>query len=404
MRLQLTENAIKREHAKLAPGARAELADTHLPGLRLRLKAGDVQRAAWVLGMRDPSGKAIRVPLGRYPDMGIKEARELARKQRVAVKAGADPIGQARAKRAAARDALAGIGTLDALVSAYERQRGSKLRSWAEQRRRVASVFAKAMDKPVTSLTRLGLQAIADAHPGQQSAAAAVRYLRPILRWAGTRGLASSDLAATQPPAVVQRRDRVLSDAELGRLLPVLSTDAGGYGRLCRFILLTLARREEAAGMRWRDVDLRAGTWTISSDRAKNAREHVVPLPRQARDLLVEIGTGEPGALVFATCGGRAFANHDRATKALSAAAGVHGWTRHDLRRTGATTLGKLGEPPHVIEAALNHAAIGGQLAALYNRARYRAEVAAALQRLADMLDALEAGTSRVVPFRAVAG
>ena len=398
MRLRLTEPAITSAAKKLAPGARAELADTVLPGLRLRLTGSG--GASWVLGMRDPSGKARRVPLGRFPDVGIAAAREKARAQRVVVKAGADPIAEARARRVLGRDASAGIGTLAALIDVYARQKGDKLRSWTEQRRRIASVFADVIERPVAALTHLGLQAIADAHPGQQSAAAAVRYLRPIVRWAGTRGLAPVDLARIEPPAVVKRRDRVLSRDEMARLLPVLQADATGYGRLYRFVLLTLVRREEASGARWRDIDISGGTWTIGADRAKNGKAHVIPLSRQARELLDAIGTGAPSELVFSTAGGLAFGNHDRATKRLSSMAGVHGWTRHDLRRTGATTLGELGEAPHVIEAALNHAAIGGQIAALYNRSRYRPEVAAALQRLADVLDGIEAGGAEAVPLR----
>jgi hypothetical protein len=59
--------------------------------------------------------------------------------------------------------------------------------------------------------------------------------------------------------------------------------------------------------------------------------------------------------------------------------------------------MGEAGELPHVIEAALNHTAVHSQLAATYNQARYRPEVAAALQRLADHLDGIEAGGAVVV-------
>src|SRR5271156_6473045 len=77
----------------------------------------------------------------------------------------------------------------------------------------------------------------------------------------------------------------------------------------------------------------------------------------------------------------------------------TEGWTRHDLRRTGATMLGEMGELPDIIEAALNHVTIHSPLAATYNRSRYRPQVAAALQRLADALDGIEAGATKVVPL-----
>ena len=59
--------------------------------------------------------------------------------------------------------------------------------------------------------------------------------------------------------------------------------------------------------------------------------------------------------------------------------------------------LGDLGTEPHVIEAALNHAAIHSALASLYNRSRYLPQVRDALQRLADRLDGIAAGGADVV-------
>jgi hypothetical protein len=90
----------------------------------------------------------------------------------------------------------------------------------------------------------------------------------------------------------------------------------------------------------------------------------------------------------------------DHATRQIMVASGTSGWHRHDLRRTGATLLGELGVEPHVIEAALNHQHIGSPLASLYNRARYRTQVADALQRLADVLDSIAEGAAVVVPLR----
>ena len=108
-----------------------------------------------------------------------------------------------------------------------------------------------------------------------------------------------------------------------------------------------------------------------------------------------------PSALIFAVTTGAPLGNWHRETKALQGASGTAGWTRHDLRRTGATMLGEMGELPDIIEAALNHVSIRSPLAATYNRSRYRPQVAAALQRLADALDGIEEGAATVVPLRA---
>jgi integrase len=169
-------------------------------------------------------------------------------------------------------------------------------------------------------------------------------------------------------------------------------------------MLLTLARRQEVAGARWRDVNLETRTWTILA--TKNGEKHVVPLSRQALEVLRSrlttgsVASPDPNAPVFATSKGAPLGDWDRETKVVHRASNTASWTRHDLRRTGATMLGEMGELPDIIEAALNHVSIRSPLAATYNRSRYRPQVAAALQRLADALDGIEAGTVNVVPLR----
>jgi hypothetical protein len=59
--------------------------------------------------------------------------------------------------------------------------------------------------------------------------------------------------------------------------------------------------------------------------------------------------------------------------------------------------MGELGVAPEIVEAALNHAAIHSRLAATYNKARYRPQVADALQRLGDALDGIEQGAATVI-------
>jgi integrase len=333
------------------------------------------------------------------PKMGLADARKAADTMRVAVRSGADPVAEGRRKRAIGRDAKEGIGTLAAMVELYGKKRGNALKSWPDCKRRVESVFAKQMKRPVATMRRVDLQFEADNWPSAQSAAAAVRYIRPILKWAsrGGREYVARDLADLTPPATVGRRERVLSRDELSRLLPVLRASERPYGRSMLLMLLTACRREEAGAARWRDVDFDARIWTIPE--TKNGKKHMVPLSRQAAGLLA--GTKPNGAkpddLIFFTTGGLRLANWDKGTQPLQTASKTEGWTRHDLRRTAATLMGELGEQPHVIEAALNHASVHSQLAATYNQARYRPEVETALQRLADALDGISAGRAEVV-------
>ena len=388
--------AVKRAKAG---GVREELADTDHRGLRVRITpAGS---ATWVLGCRDKEGRARRYGLGRWPDMGVAAARGAARQTRADVGKGVDPILEARKKRAATKNASAGVGTLAAILDVYARQHGATLRSWPECRKRIDSVFARHLTRPLTALTRTELQITADGWKSAQSAAAAVRYIRPVLKWAAGREYAPEDLARLKPPAKVGRRDRVLSRSELAALLPVLRASDRPYGPALHFLLLTLARREELGGARWADVDLKAATWSLPT--TKNKQVHVVPLSRQALALLQarRPAGAKPSDLVFANSEGGTLQNWDRESKRIMEASRTTGWTRHDLRRAGATMLGEMGVMPDLIEAALNHVSIRSPLAATYNRSRYRPQVADALQRLADELDRIEAGETNIAHLRA---
>ena len=396
MSVRMTETAIQSATRRAAEsGNRLDLSDATLPGLRLRVTPAGGR--SWVLACRDTLGAMRRFPLGEHPDMGIAEAREAARARRAEVRKGADPVAERRRQRAIGRDARDGIGTVTALLDLYAKQKGGALKSWPECRRRMESVFARHLAKPLATLKAGDLQMTADAHTSPQSAAAAVRYIRPVLKWAGQRGYAAAELAILHPPATVQRRDRVLTRDELRALLPVLAASARPYAAAIRFMLLTLARREEVAGALWQDIDLDAAVWTLPE--TKSGRPHKLPLSVQAMDLLRDCGPGQRRDLVFTTETGGRLSNWDRETKIIQQASGTAGWTRHDLRRTGATMLGEMGTEPHVIESALNHAEVHSRLASTYNRARYQPAVAMALQRLADALDGIEAGAGAVIPL-----
>jgi integrase len=396
--MQLNETAINKLVREAAAGGKQlEQRDPGCPGLELRV--GKSGSRTWALRCRDRSGRLRNFVLGHHPAMGLSDARDEARRVREEVRAGADPTAARRQARAdaAADPEPASTATLKAVLDIYEEQHGNDLKSWAHSRKRVDGVFAALMGRSITELTAIELQVAADSFYAKQSAAFAVRTVRPALRWAARRGLAPQGLADIVQPATVNRRRRVLSRTELADLLPVLMPANEPYTAFLYFLLLTLSRRGEAAEARWRDVDFERKTWRIPE--TKNGEPHEVPLSRQALDLLRRRGPGEPDALVFCTATGAPLGNWDRATKRVHKESGTGGWHRHDLRRTSATMLGEMGETPDIIEAGLNHAVIHSPLASVYNRSRYRPQVAAALQRLADALDGIAAGAGEVVPL-----
>jgi hypothetical protein len=128
-----------------------------------------------------------RFPLGAYPEMGISDARKAAQSLRVDVRRGVDPVADAKRQRSIGKEAHDGTGTFAATLDLYAKQQGHRIKSWRECRRRIDSVFAPFLAKPLVSLKLSDLQMQAHGWAAPQSAAAAVRYLRPIMKWDSRR-------------------------------------------------------------------------------------------------------------------------------------------------------------------------------------------------------------------------
>jgi integrase len=161
-------------------------------------------------------------------------------------------------------------------------------------------------------------------------------------------------------------------------------------------MLLTGQRRGEIGGMRWDEIDLDTKTWTLPAARAKNNREHVVPLSDAAIAILMalpRIHSSE--GFVFTMSGAQPVSGFFLAKKRMDALlpAGMPGWTLHDLRRTFASGCARLGIAVHVVEAVLNHKSgtIRG-VAAVYNRYSYDAEKRACLEAWSRYVGALISG------------
>jgi integrase len=188
------------------------------------------------------------------------------------------------------------------------------------------------------------------------------------------------------------------------------------FGPSLQIALLTLMRRAEVATMRWRDLDLENGLWSVPT--TKGDKPHLLPLAPVA----IAILKGLPrfrGPYVFTTTGGeRPISGFSAAKKradrliaeALAQRAKETGadlepmphWTPHDLRRPARSNLSRLRIPPHVAELILAHAVSGIQ--AVYDVYDYLDERRHALEAWASFLEGLlnSRTDGKVVPLRAV--
>ena len=383
-----------------------EFVDGDVPGLRLRVTPKGTR--TWSLNIR-ASGVMRRFEVGA--GLGLAEARVKARLIRQHVASGADPTAEKRENRTRAVSAKRGVGTFGAAVEEYfSAGNGAGLKTKAEQLRRIRSVFKAHLDRPGVDVLSSELQRAVDPHTAKVSAARAVAYVAPVLKWAVKRGLMKG-VFDLEKPLQDAPRQKVMGEAELAAVWPTL-TDS--YGRCCRFMLLTGARLDEARNATWGQFNLQMRVWTIPAAVRKDTRAQTrrrlapkpamhVPLSQQAVALLDEVKVAElshrqlqgvseepkPADLVFVGQRGGKLDNWDRWLKANAKKSGVSGWSAHALRRTTATLAGNLGAPPHVVSVILGHSNLGGQLVAGYNKSRYEVEHAKVLQDVAHRIDGL---------------
>jgi integrase len=167
--------------------------------------------------------------------------------------------------------------------------------------------------------------------------------------------------------------------------------------------MLTGARRNEVSQTRWSELD-ENGTWTLPRERSKNRRPHKVSLPLQARAIIEAIPHIADCDFVFTADGKKPVTGWDKAKVRISAKAGIATeiWRLHDLRRTAASGMQKLGISVPVIEKALNH--VSGTfrgIVGVYQQHDYADEIRIALQRWADRVEEIAGGKpGKVVKLR----
>jgi integrase len=146
-------------------------------------------------------------------------------------------------------------------------------------------------------------------------------------------------------------------------------------------LLLTGQRKTETAVMRWEDIDLSRGVWTIPGGVAKNGREHSVPLPQQVVSIISHQNKFATTEYVFSGRGGVPLSGWSKRQDALVEASGVD-FNLHDLRKTFRSGLSRLGVDQVLAEMMLNHKR--DDLVEIYDREPRLAERREAAQRWAE--------------------
>jgi integrase len=257
--------------------------------------------------------------------------------------------------------------------------------------------------RAVTDIRRRDVIELVEATTSERGPAAAKAVLQALSRF--FKFMVIRDIVEASPtvgvsavlPPRPKPRQRTLSDDELVALLKAARSD-NPFDRVIWVLALTGVRRNEAARMRWSELDPETRIWTIPAERAKNHRPHTVQLSTQAWAIIEAQPRLVDCDFVFSIDGVRPINNWDRGKKRLSEAAGLveSSWRIHDIRRTVASGMQRSGIRTEVIERALaHHSGHFAGIVGTYQVSPLENEVRAALQRWADHVEDVMSGGGR---------
>jgi len=292
------------------------------------------------------------------------------------------------AERKAAHEAAG--NTFQAVADNYLRREGSKLRSEAWRRGILERlVFPTLGPRPVHEVRRRDIVELLDKIEDERGPVMADRTLavvRKLFNWHAARDEdfrtpIVRGMARTKPKE--RARDRVLTDDELRAIWKAAEAGQGPFERLVQFLLLTAARRNEAAQMRWSEID---GTgWTLPAARNKVKVDLIRPLSDKAQNVLAKVHRLAGCAYVFSTNGRSPISGYDYFKRRLDAASGVSHWTLHDLRRTARSLMSRAGINSDHAECCLGHVILG--VRGVYDRHDYYREKQQAFEELAALIE-----------------
>jgi integrase len=435
MPMRLTEMAVEKL-LPAQPGKRREVVDAATPGLVLRVsgprnKTWNVLYRVAAIGGPGKRSEQLRGPLkrlsiGQWPVTNLKAARDRAREVMEQADRGIDP--------AAARDAAAAKNKAGAFEVVLERfvelhvkpntKEGRFVRDRAKALANEAAGEGPVVKGPkatpgrpaaeriiadnipddwrsraIDTITRAEVHELLDhvtTRYGDARARELRKHLGKLFNWAADRGhIPASPMSGMRRPELgYVARERVLSMDELRRVWDAAKNLGYPFGDAVRLIMLTGQRRSEVAEIERGWVDAQQRTVEIPAARYKTKRPHVFPLSAPAWALVESLPKWNGGDCVFSTAGrgriagARPISGFSKAKEVISATIAEQGakdgllpmepWTVHDIRRSVATHMARMGVPQEHIERVLGHVVQG--VAGTYNRYSYLDEKRTALE------------------------
>ena len=390
--------------------------DDSLPGFGVRVSYKGTK--TWVVLYRY-NGRVRRHSFAKVAELDLADARKAARKKLNSVDDGHDPA----ADKAAARN----VQTFAELADEYlERHAKPLKKSWRQDERMIKQeLLPRWKHVRPADIRRPDVRALIESIVDRGAPIHANRMLalvRKIFNFAiGREWVEQNPCNQVKPMGKEVSRDRVLNDDEIRKVWAALDAEEPPIQAVFRLRLMTAQRGGEVLHMRWDDLDLKNGWWSMSAERVKNRRPHRVFLTAEAVTILTDLQAWYERRIAEINAG-RAKKHEEpktmsewvfpspraeepvawiqKAAQRIRESSGVE-FRPHDLRRTAASLMTGSGTPRDVVKKILNH--VDRDITAVYDRYSYDAEKRKALTRWGRQLERIlsEKTSDAVLPFPA---
>ena len=365
----------------------------------------------WKLKFRTCAGTEKKLSLGSYPDTALKSAREARDAARSVLAKGVDPAERRQADKRAAR--VNAANTFSAVAQAYieKNRRDGKADATLIKREWFVRLVDKALgNRPIADIQPYEiLDAVRafEAARNHEKAHRTLQFIGQVFRYAVANQLAARDPTPDLRGALISRQPKhlaaILEPKPAGELLRAIDGYQGTASTLLALQLspLVFVRPGELRRAEWLEIDLDAAIWRIPAAKMKGRIEHVVPLSRQAVDVL-ELAKMVSGhtRYVFPSIRSPKTPMSENTVNAALRRLGFTGddMTAHGFRAMASTLLNESGKwSSDAIERALAHKDRDTVRAAYHRGAHWQERVEMA-QWWADYLDALRRG-AEIIPI-----
>ncbi len=359
-------------------------------------------------------GKEKKLALGAYPDVPLAVARQKRDQARALLASDVDPSDNKKAQKAA------GTQETETFEIVAREWHAKYSPSWAAShakttiRRLELFIFPWLGARQIKTITAPELLAALrriEAKGATETAHRVKQVCGQVFRYAVATGRAerdpSGDLRGAIPPTSVKHMATITDPKEIAGLLRSIDDYRGGIVTRCALQLapLVFVRPGELQQAEWSEFNLETAEWRIPAEKMKAGVLHIVPLSKQALEVLQEIHplTGHE-RYVFPSprTGSRPMSSNGILSALRRMGFAKDEMSGHDFRSMASTLLNEQGWNRDAIERQLAHAERNNVRAA-YNYAEFMPERKKMMQAWADYLDGIKAG-AKIIPIRSVAG